>query len=229
MSDDPTVPTCTPHFIPSSTGCVLPSEDETKSRLLIGGTLFRSRNPGFGANDISISCIWETADGNPPVAGCPSNIVNIILTVVAPGYTQDYTVVQTVICESPINWTSAIPTLRINLAADPLSVIDLPDSDIQTPGEVAGTTWTSAEDAEFLSEFTQTSLSGGTGISDSPTQTELDVIRTGPGFTLTNIRLSEKTTNDGSMVSINKIRYWGGSPVSWQIFDSVNPPTGCSS
>lgn len=233
---------CTPNFIPGPTGCEMPSEDETKSRRLAGGTLFRSTLPGTAANNIMIGgkfkvCVngttscplagYALTDYNPAIHD-ECNVRAFELSIFFSGVlTWVIFVTQTKNCGSPITWNSGMAQLRSQLASAPTDFykIVMPVLDEQTNG--SGGTWNAGvDDADHLSPFSVLGLSGGSGISDSPTQAELDAIRTGPAFSLTNIRLSEKTTNDGSLVSINEVRYWNGT--TWVGFDAVNPPVDCN-
>lgn len=233
---------CTPNFISGPVGCEMPSQNETKSRLKAGGTLFRSVDVGKSTNDISLSVNWRVCNNNTTNcnASLPSdtrnynpatdnycNVVGIYLAVyINNQLSYESSVPQTVDCGSPITWASAIPLLRFFLAGNPYVI--MPPIDVQTDGTEPESTWdSSVDDADHLGEIPLTYLSGGDGLNSPPAQSELDAIRTGPAFTLYHIGDSEINTADGSLQTINDVKYWGGD--DWKSFNSINPPSDCSS
>jgi len=237
---------CTPNFTPGTSGCIMPTYDENRARLKIGGTLFRSIDTGSNVNDITVECIWfvciddtvtcSTIGGN--IRQYDSNIDTFCDTVAfeiiiysSNVEVERYRVDQSVDCGSPITWTTGINSLRTTLSTNSAYVI-LPTQDVQTLADDPNDpnrTWdtTQGDDADHLSEFPKTNLSVGSGINNNPSQSTLDAIRTGPGFTLINIGNSEIQNADGVVSNLNQPKYWNG--IIWAVYDSINPPSGCDS
>lgn len=218
----------------------MPAANAVRARALIGGTLFRSIGTGATSNLISLTNTWQVpvVAGNPMVlrdyiSGSDSvcDVVATRLDVFNDGILYNsYSVTQIIeppgsppICVAGGAIVNGIAELRsiLNGAA---SLVVMPPIDTPT------TFGTIINDGPALLEFkTPVFLSGGGGINTAPSQMELDLIRTGPFFTLTHIRQSEDDgdpLNDGSIFEINETRYWNGA--CWVAFDTINAPESCN-
>ncbi len=232
------MPSCTPTFTPLTgspptlEGCVMDSFTETRSRALVGGSLFRSVNVGTLTNIISIRNEWMVNDptGSPAELRQYNDMIDILadvthtrLSVLVSGIVvEDYTVPQSPIFSvSPVSitWNTGLTQLRIDLAAAN-SLVIMPSMD--TGGDPTAVPLP-VVDADHLSEFSVQGLTGGSGHPVGPAHS----IRTGPAFALINIAESETNNADGSFSQLQEPRYWNGT--CWKAFNSVSPPTACDS
>ena len=204
-----------PVFTPGPTGCTLPIYSESKARLLIGGSFFRSKDIGAQTNEIWISSTWQVHAGGSPNdwrdynAGGGDTIADVVgvdIIITNNVITEPYRADQIGAGSPP--WTlSGIPSLRSQLSTSQL--VEMPEIDVQTVLTSPEDTWDStADDDDHLAEFSSTYLSGGT--SGPTTKAELDAIRTGPALTMVYIDTSEKGNADGSITELGETRYWNG-------------------
>lgn len=204
----------TPVFVPGNAGCSLPIHTEEKSRLLIGGSFFRSKDVGFLANDIQVASEWQVDDGGWRAYNASTDTLDDVkqveLTVTDGIITEPYYVAaQEGSIGSPTWISSGISSLRSQLATSVL--IEMPTIDLQTPGTNPGDdTWNSAlDDDDHLEQFSLTNLTGG---NEGPiTQAGLNNIRTGPSFSMVYISSSEINNSTGILEDVNETRYWNGS------------------
>ena len=110
-----------PNFTPSQTPCTLISAAENRSRLGIGGTLFRSKEFGEQQNNISVQAKWMVPDGSgglryyDPLIDSRVDVEQVELTVTNGYITEIYYADQKGNPSPP--WISnAIPQLRSDLS-----------------------------------------------------------------------------------------------------------------
>lgn len=222
-----------PDFVSGSEGCSLTTFNESKARLLIGGTFFRSIGIGSNQNNISVESVWQVDDGGlrdyNGATDLETDVVEVLVTIRINGIVQapsPYHVPQvgvTVTGGSPefnyTNWTtSAIDGLRTLLSSS--IILNMPDIDLKVDGAGSPNTWNRfVDEGSHLTEFSA-SLSGGSGGPADGTQDFTD-IRTGPIYNLVFIVESEVNTDDGSVDDVNELRFWNGN--CWKPFDSNAP------
>jgi len=195
--------TYTPTFVASSAPCVLPSYPlVTKSRLLAGGTLFRSVANGGEAdvNQIILQCVVTTVSN---VAGLLIQTVDFTITdqdsVVTniPQFTQQIdTSGSPNVCIPGFNGFTQLRT-ALNSNGD----IDMPLDD------TSGSGWKQVDDEGFcmLTAFGPWNMADATVLPDGTS-----AIRTGPSYTLGFIIRAE-TDSDGGSTEVNAITEWDGS------------------
>lgn len=207
-----------PTFVAGTTPSLLQETDETRARLVAGGSFFRSVDVGPYTNNIQVTSTWEVNDGGWRVynPGAPDfdtlldiGRVRLSLSTGVPAQDESYTATQTYTGGSPAWTVNAIPSLRTQLSSS--NLVTMPVSDIQQP-------WNIGLDADHLEEF-DSFLAGGTGGPTTPTG--LAGIRTGPAQSLIYIKNSEINSSDGSMNALQITRYWNGA--CWKAYDPLSP------
>ena len=194
----------TPTFTSGSTPCTLLSYDESRSRVALGGSFFRSIDVGTHTNDITISNIWQVDDGGWRAYNSDTDTLEDVGRVelsITDGTIVELYHADQRYSDSSSSWiVNAIPSLRGLLSASIL--ITMPSIDIPQPWD------SSINGGDHLTEFIVTNLSGGTG--GPTTQGELAFIRTGPASTIIYINNSEVDNVDGSSTELRETRYWNG-------------------
>lgn len=211
----------TPNFFqPSSTPCDLPVTDETKSRLAIGGTFFRSRATGNITNLIYIQgSLVQTA----PLT------YNYVLTAVQ----KDPQTFQNVAKETfsvPYENTPNLPTVSppgppqfpTILAAPSPSILALRVKvnegsqliEMPTPGQ--DYLFKDNFDNNVLSVIAETALRGGNG-APIPPDPAFYAIRTGPSRLLSYIIHLDVGY---ALINVNQMQEWNGS--AWVPYQRIS-------
>jgi len=224
-----------PNFIAGNESCELQIFTESRSRLLEGGTFFRSIEIGQHTENIQIGCKWQVATGGSPAwryyggGDTLADVGQVELTITNGTTTEIFFAAQQIVGSpngSPIIWVNAIPNLRAQLIGSPSGsqLVDMPEDDIQTIMGGSPTTWkASLYDADYIGEFLLSNLVGGSG--GPTTETELDKIRTGSVMTMLYIDQSESDNPDGSLSDVKETRYWNGA--CWKYYDPIAIAPDC--
>jgi len=207
-------------FQPGVTPCDLPVTDETKARLQIGGTFFRSRATGNATNLIYIQ-------GNLVSTGLFT--FNYVLTAVQKD-PQTFANVITETFSVKYENTPNLPTVSPpgppqfpTILADPSpSIIQLRARvnersqiiEMPTPGQ--DYLFINNFDNNVLSVIAETPLRGGNG-APIPPDPAFFAIRTGPAFLLSYI---VRRDAGYALIEINQLQAWNGT--SWQPYSSVS-------
>jgi len=216
----------TPVFDPSSIPCDLsPPFDESRSRLLISGALFRSFQFGSNANNIKISNVWQVGVGGSPftyrdydqgLGDVLADVLRVKLTVIdGSGSPIEYFGTQRWDVDAlPPEWNiNGIDRLRSKLENEDENkkVVLLPFLDNRTA-------WDSINQNDHLAEFGLSSLTGGDG---APSDIDfLNSVRTGPAMTMIYIKNGD-TADNGDILEIRETRYWNG--YCYKKYDVLNP------
>ncbi len=200
--------TYTPTFTAGPQPSILQSTNQvTKSRLLAGGTFFRSVKDGAtgSVNNIILECVVI------PV----SVIGNIVTEDVVFTITDDMgnittlpTITQQLNAGSPttICIQSGFAQLRSSLISNPDVVMPLDDS--------ASSGWLQSVNEAFcfITSFGPTNMSGASVLPDGDSS-----IRTGPTYTLFHTVQAE-TGSKGQITDVNSISEWDG--IGWGAYPS---------
>ncbi len=207
--------TYTPPFVAGTSPSLIGSGDITRSRLVAGGTFFRSVDVLFASNvnDIILQCVVVFTG----IEGTDTNVYDVDFTItdpvgnitIIPTFTQKY--------NTDINSCvqNGVSILRSLLASN--SIVNMPTTDVQQSWNA------SSNDSDcLLSSFGPTKMSGGAGV---PTDT--DSIRSGPAFTLFHVYESEENNANGSLTLLNQMIEWDGT--QWinhpsTLYSPDNPP-----
>ena len=217
-----------PDFTPGPTPCTLQSATERRSRLVAGGTFFRSIGFSVSENSIQIKCeqlsYIYTGSGTILLPVIGDTITETFRITITKGIvTETFDAVQgseyqsvedppTVFTDTWVITTSAIPSFRSQINGTS-TLITVPASDGIQPWN-AGT-----DDAVTMSTFAYTNMAGGLPTAPSVT------IRTGPIYSI--LQLTGTEDINGNSVTGTTIKYWGyggGSVLGWNVF---NPETEC--
>ena len=198
--------TYTPDFTASGTPCTLQTgSGYTKSRLLKGGTFFRSIQTGAtsNVNNIHLTCVVTdvTVIGSPPTNIITEN-VDFTITDVLGQVTTLPTFQQAIFTGSPIACVeNGFDNLRTKMGLSGQSVIEIPNSDADGSG------WIIADEEECMLTSFDFDM-GGAVVLDNGSST----MRTGPAFTLFYISTME-TTATGGITTVDTISEW--DDVQW--------------
>lgn len=220
MSGEPTYAFTPTFFQPGNTPCDLPVTDETKARLALGGTFFRSRATGKMTNLIyvqgslvtdvflTVNYVLTATQKDPqtfenlasetfsvPYANTPN-----LPTVSPPGPPQFPTIMP---APSP-----SILALRV-LVNEHSRIIEMP-----TPGQ--DYLYKDNFDNNVLSVMAPTALVGGNG-APIPPDPDFFAIRTGPQRLLFYI---VRRDAGYALIEVNELQEWNGT--SWQAYSRIS-------
>jgi hypothetical protein len=211
--------TYTPDFTAGSTSCTLQSAPlVTKSRLVAGGSFFRSvKDGGTGnVNAIVLECILTPRGGSPDVDDGILRITNVDGTI------QDVPFVQKYGGGSPHCIINGVDALRTALSGN--TIVTMPLLDDVQPWDA------STNDAACeMSAFGPTPMGGATVLPDATA-----AIRTGPAYSLFHV-LQAETGDKGEITDVDAISEWDGTewvahPSPQYELDSdgnITPDPGC--
>jgi hypothetical protein len=205
----------TPNFFePGVTPCDLPVTDETKARLAVGGTFFRSRGTGKVTNLIYV-------EGNLVSTG-PLTFLYVLTAS-----QKDPQTFQNVFTESfstpfinapnpvvPLIFPTTLPTPSPAIV-QLRSIVNSNSKLIEMPGLGQDYLYTFQFDSNVLNPFPAVPLKGGNG-APIPPDPEFFAIRTGPVFLLYYILHRD---GGSSLNVVNELQAWNGS--SWQPYANV--------
>lgn len=199
--------TYTPNFVAGATPCTMSSENVSRSRLVAGGTFFRSIEHGavYPNNSIILECIVTLVSDISDI-----QTYDVVFNVTdKDGIVTPYTFQQKYNSDLSTCITNGVTTLRDKLATNP--IVNMPIIDVIEP-------WDAATDDNpcLLTSFSKTALDGGVGLPIPP-----PTIRTGPTFTLYHANLWDGN-DDGTSKMYNKIFEWDG--VQWIAHPSILYP-----
>jgi len=233
-----------PKFTPGQDDCVIQSFIESRSRITLGGTFFRSAQIGSSRNAITIENIWLTNSldtGGIPIGAenVTTNItsINSVKFIVTEGttvetyYEQQQQGTLFVIIPPPVEpvgtgpcdlWQAATTTVgNPGVSAIPLLRIQINTNSniIEMPERGIDVNDGGMDDC-YLEYFGPTNLSGADGGPDNP-DTATTPIRTGPERSVIFISQTEldsgnnQPNNTGELSNITQKREWDG--FSWII------------
>ena len=196
-----------PDFAAGSESCTLQTGDVSRSRLIDGGSLFRSVDTAatVDVNNITLQLIV----GTPVVDGdIETSTVDLIITGPMVG-SPVITISTTQAWDTNLSSCSLNGVTRLRaavLAAD--TIITMPPVDIPS-------TWT--DSTCLMTSFTRT-MSGGKGLPVSGgSPISFESIRTGPTYNLYHVAFAD-TAEDGSLEEVNGISAWNPFTLSWDAF-----------
>ena len=196
-----------PDFVAGSESCVLQSGNVTRSRLIAGGSLFRSVETAGSAdvNNITLQLIV----GSPVTDGdIDTSTLDLIVSGPMVG--------------SPVITISTTQAWNTNLSSCSLNGVDrlraavlVADTIITMPPVDIPSTWT--DSTCLMTSFTET-MSGGAGLPISGgSPVSFESIRTGSTYNLYHVANAD-TVEDGSNEAVNAISAWNQFTLSWDTF-----------
>lgn len=207
-------------FKPSDTPCDLLVTDETKARLISGGTFFRSLDTGKVANNIYIrgSLVQATISTQYYVLTVVQKDPNTFLDLVTESFNVLYENspdLPTISPPGPPQFPTILPTpspsitkLRVKVS-EGSQLIEMP-----SPGQ--DYLYPDIIDSNHLSLIPLTPLRGGNG-APIPPDPEFFQIRTGPDRLLTFIVRRDFGT---TLATVNEIQEWDGT--KWVPYDRIS-------
>ena len=213
--------TYTPDFTASSTPCTLQTTTESRSRLVGGGTFFRSVDvqTAYDVDNIKLECTVTAApsEGDNSVDDVEFKVTDAFSVVTTYNFQQKY---DTVEMSCTLNGVSQLRSLLSN---NP--IVNMPILDTQQP-------WNSSIDDSdcLLSSFGSTNMSGGNG---PPVPTI--AVRTGPAYSLFHISDSEIVTITFTVATLAErlalssaqvtdvAHQTGGPEAGYYILTGINP------
>lgn len=202
-------------FEPGVTPCDLPVTDETKARLAVGGTFFRSRATGKETNSIFIkgslvstgplthNYVLQISQKNPQTFATVADETFSVEFINAPNPVV------------PLTFPTVLPTpspaiLELRFLVNSQSKI------IEMPQLGQDYLYTFQFDSNVLNPFPAIMLKGGNG-PPIPPDPEFFAIRTGPVFLLYYILRRDQGF---ALVEVNQLLAWDGN--SWQPHANVS-------
>ena len=210
-----------PDFLAGSTPCTLQSGDVTRSRLLIGGSFFRSTEAAGNdnVNGILLTCTVTLIDTTGDIE---TYDVDFDYTDANGTPLTTITVAQVYNTDTLIYTTNGIDSLRAALVGN--LIVTMPTVDVANT-ETGWGGYNSSSDSDHITAFTQTPMEDALTLPTGPSG-----IRTGPTYTLYHIARAD-TAADGSWEDINAISEWDGVNSLWIAHPStlyeVGDPAPC--
>lgn len=210
------MPTWKPKFKPGGESCRIQTFNETRARLVAGGSFFRSKDVGAQWNSINLTTVIAAANSgmfnnpsptthpnwNPIWSGTGTIVVELRIQHDYTNYLNYYYITQgQVNAVPPPECTVHAPTLlRAQVNSDINTIIEMPVNDVIVP-------WDSSVDELttcLISSFSSNMSGGDNGPADPSS------VRTGPEKAIIYINQSEKNSPTGVLQDIQELREFNG-------------------
>jgi hypothetical protein len=224
-----------PDFVASNQDCIIQKSNETRARLWIGGTFFRSIEAGQAMNFIYVSITNNvdnifvvTISKRSPTTGLVTDTetytVEEIITAGSPTVPPDPNVPGDTGTSGVPDQSTAIPALRqlINANSKLVYMMDRAIDALGVPVNPPPDIYDTSGDASSISVCDDTPLANGTGAPTPPPPS----LRTGPERSLFYIESSEYhaplypgdvslSSTNGQLLAIYQTIEWDGDSETW--------------